>query len=223
MTAHQLTHHAGHLFMTIGEALWLIGTGSPQSFSDVPILELDGISLRMRSNFRGFNSQTLSALTGTPTVGLLGADVLNQFDIICDLPSSQIMFSSEPVDMKGRSVSVQSFQGIPIIDAVIGGHSSRAFLDTGAKVSYWSHPSIKEYPSGERIEDFYPGIGHFMVSTHPVPIQIGNMNLDLCVGVPAAHVLALLKIGNATAILGNEILLKNKIIYQPRQNQLRIL
>ena len=223
MTTHQLTHHAGHLFMTIGEALWLIGTGSPQSFSDVPILELDGISLRMRSNFRGVNSQTLSTLTGTPTVGLLGADVLNQFDIICDLPSSQIMFSSEPVDMKGRSVSVQSFQGIPIIDAVIGGQNARVFLETGAKLSYWHEASLVNYPATGVFEDFYPGIGLFQVDTYRVPVGIGGRNFDIRFGVPTTQVLSMLRMAGVTAILGNEIFQNQKIGFQPRQNSFQFL
>jgi hypothetical protein len=69
------------------------------------------------------------------------------------------MLSTEPVALDGTVVPLQDYQGLPIIDAVIGGHSSRAFLETGAKLSYWSDPSLPTYPAAGLREDFYPGIG----------------------------------------------------------------
>jgi len=223
MTPYTLIHQAGQLFLSTDAGSWIIGTGSPGSFSDTANLELDGVSLTLAPTFRGLNAATLSAFIGLPVTGLLGIDVLKRFDAIFDLPSSQIMLSTEPVALDGTVVPLQDYQGLPIIDAVIGGRSSRAFLETGAKLSYWSDPSLPTYPAAGLCSDFYPGIGRFEVDTFRVPVLIGGMNSELVLGAPTAQVLSLLRMARATGIIGNEIFLKNKIGFQPRQNRIQFL
>jgi len=223
MTPYTLIHQAGHLLLSTNFGSWIIGTGSPRSFSELPTLELDGVLLNLAPSFSGLNATNLTALVGVPVTGLLGIDVLKRFDVIFDLPSSQIIFSSEPVALDGTVVPLQDYQGLPIIDAVIGGHSSRAFLETGAKLSYWSDPSLPTYPAAGLCEDFYPGIGRFQVDTFRVPVLIGGMNSELTLGAPTAQVLSLLRMARATGIIGNEIFLKNKIGFQPRQNRIQFL
>ena len=223
MTHYTLIHQAGQLLLSTNLGSWIIGTGSPRSFSELPTLELDGVSLNMAPSFAGLSAATLSAFIGLPVTGLLGIDVLKRFDIEFDLPSSQIMFSSEPVDMKGSSVSVQSFQGIPIIDAVIGGQNARAFLETGAKLSYWQEASLVNYPATGAFEDFYPGIGLFQVDTYRVPVEIGGRNFEIRFGAPTTQVLSMLRMAGVTAILGNEIFQNHKIGFKPRQNRIHFL
>lgn len=223
MTPYTLIHQAGHLLLSTNLGSWIIGTGSPRSFSEIPTLELDGVLLNLAPTFAGLNAANLTALVGVPVTGLLGIDVLKRFDVIFDLPSSQIIFSSEPVALDGTIVPHQDFQGLPMIEAVIGGHSSRAFLETGAKLSYWSDPSLPTYPAAGLCEDFYLGIGRFQVNTFRVPVLIGGMNSDLILGAPTAQVLSLLRMARATGIIGNEIFLKSKIGFQPRQNRIQFL
>jgi hypothetical protein len=174
-------------------------------------------------SFAGFNVANLTALVGVPVTGLLGIDVLKRFDITFDLPSSQIIFSSEPVALNGTVVPLQDYKGLPIIEAVIGGHSSRAFLETGAKLSYWSNESLPTYPATGVFEDFYPGIGLFQVDTYRVPVGIGGRNFDIRFGVPTTQVLSMLRMAGVTAILGSEIFQKHKIGFQPRQNRIQFL
>ena len=147
MTPYTLIPQAGQLFLSTDVGSWIIGTGSPGSFSDIANLELDGVSLTLAPTFRGLNAANLTALVGVPLTGLLGIDVLKRFDAIFDLPSSQIMLSAEPVALDGTVVPLQDYKGLPIIEAVIGGHSSRAFLETGAKLSYWADASLVNYPA----------------------------------------------------------------------------
>ena len=223
MTPYTLIHQAGQLLLSTNLGSWIIGTGSPRSFSELPTLELDGVSLNLVPTFAGLNAANLTALVGVPVTGVLGIDILKRFDVIFDLPSSQIIFSSEPVALDGTIVPLQDFQGLPIIEAVIGGHSSRAFLETGAKLSYWSNESLPTYPAAGLCEDFYPGIGRFQVDTFRVPVMIGGMNSELILGAPTAQVVSLLRMAGVTAILGNEIFLKCKIGFQPRQNRIQFL
>jgi hypothetical protein len=223
MTPYTLIHQAGQLFLSTDAGSWIIGTGSPSSFSDTANLELDGVSLTLAPTFRGLNAATLSAFIGLPVTGLLGIDVLKRFDITFDLPSSQIIFSSEPVALNGTVVPLQDFQGLPMIEAVIGGHSSRAFLETGAKLSYWADASLVKYPATGVFEDFYPGIGLFQVDTYRVPLGIGGRNFEIRFGVPTIQVLSMLRMAGVTAILGNEIFQKHKIGFQPRQNRIQFL
>lgn len=223
MTPYTLIHQAGQLLLTSDVGSWIIGTGSPRSFSELPTLELDGVTLNLAPTFAGLNAANLTALVGVPVTGLLGIDVLKRFDIIFDLPSSQIIFSSEPVALDGIVVPLHDYKGLPIIEAVIGGHSSRAFLETGAKLSYWSNSSLTTYPAAGLSEDFYPGIGLFQVDTYRVPVGIGGRNFEIRFGVPTTQVLSMLRMAGVTAILGNEMFQKAKIGFQPCQNRIQFL
>ena len=223
MTPYTLIHQAGQLFLTTDVGSWIIGTGSPRSFSELPTLELDGVSLNMAASFAGLSAATLSAFIGLPVTGLLGIDVLKRFDIEFDLPASQIIFSKNPVAWNGTVVPLQTYQGLPILDAVIGGHSSRAFLETGAKLSYWQEASLVNYPATGVFEDFYPGIGLFQVDTYRVPVEIGGRNFEIRFGVPTTQVLSMLRMAGVTAILGNEIFQNHKTGFQPRQNRIQFL
>ena len=223
MTPYTLIHQAGQLLLSTNLGSWIIGTGSPRSFSELPTLELDGVTLNLAPTFAGLNAANLTALVGVPVTGVLGIDILKRFDVIFDLPSSQIIFSSEPVALDGTIVPLQDFQGLPIIEAVIGGHSSRAFLETGAKLSYWADASLVNYPATGVFEDFYPGIGLFQVDTYRVPVGIGGRNFDIRFGVPTTQVLSMLRMAGVTAILGNEMFQKHKIGFQPRQNRIQFL
>ena len=223
MTPYTLIHQAGQLLLSTNLGSWIIGTGSPRSFSELPTLELDGVTLNLAPTFAGLNAANLTALVGVPVTGVLGIDILKRFDVIFDLPSSQIIFSSEPVALDGTIVPLQDFQGLPIIEAVIGGHSSRAFLETGAKLSYWADASLVNYPATGVFEDFYPGIGLFQVDTYRVPVGIGGRNFEIRFGVPTTQVLSMLRMAGVTAILGNEMFQKAKIGFQPRQNRIQFL
>ena len=223
MTTYTLIHQAGQMFLTTDVGSWIIGTGSPRSFSELPTLELDGVSLNMAPSFAGLSAATLSAFIGLPVTGLLGIDVLKRFDIEFDLPSSQIMLSSNPVAWNGTVVPLQTYQGLPILDAVIGGQNARAFLETGAKLSYWADASLVNYPATGVFEDFYPGIGLFQVDSYRVPVGIGGRNFDIRFGVPTTQVLSMLRMAGVTAILGNEIFQNQKIGFQTRQNRILFL
>ena len=223
MTPYTLIHQAGQMFLTTDVGSWIIGTGSPRSFSELPTLEIDGASLNLAPTFAGLSAATLSAFIGLPVTGLLGIDVLKRFDIEFDLPSSQIMFSSNPVAWNGTVVPLQTYQGLPILDADIGGQKTRAFLETGAKLSYWADASLVNYPATGVFEDFYPGIGLFQVDTYRVPVGIGGRNFDIRFGVPTTQVLSMLRMAGVTAILGNEMFQKAKIGFQPRQNRIQFL
>ena len=223
MTPYTLMHQAGQLVLSTNLGSWIIGTGSQRSFSELPTLELDGVSLNMAPSFAGLSAATLSAFIGLTLTGLLGIDVLKRFDIEFDLPSSQIMLSSNPVACNGTVVPLQTYQGLPILDAVIGGQNARAFLETGAKLSYCQDASLVNYPATGAFEDFYPGIGLFQVDTYRVPVEIGGRNFEIRFGVPTTQVLSMMRMAGVTAILGNEIFQNDKIGFQPRQNRIQFL
>ena len=74
MTPYTLIHQAGQLLLSTNLGSWIIGTGSQRSFSVLPKLELDGVSLNMAPSFAGLSAATLSAFIGLPVTGLLGID-----------------------------------------------------------------------------------------------------------------------------------------------------
>ena len=45
------------------------------------------------------------------------------------------------------------------------------FFDTGAQISYFQSPSLKDFPSNGTVKDFYPAIGEFETETYLLDLE----------------------------------------------------
>ena len=79
----------GHPFITLLEATFLLDTGAPTRFGRVSPIMLDGQSFDLPPSYMGLTAQILSSYVRHETDGILGADTLNQFDILINLPQSR--------------------------------------------------------------------------------------------------------------------------------------
>ena len=134
-----LKFETGHLYLTLDGDTWMFDTGSPTSFGATKNVTLGGEKFKIPASYMGTDAAQLSDFADHPTCGLLGADVLNQFDVLIDIDQHQITFSKEETSLEGTSLTLDAFMGIPLLDAQIGGGSYRMFFDTGAQVSYFQH------------------------------------------------------------------------------------
>jgi hypothetical protein len=209
-----------HPFATLPEGTYLVDTGAPTSFGRVSSLTLEGQSFDLVPDYMGLTAQVLSAYVGRETDGLLGADILNQFDMLIDLPHLRVCFSQEPLACVGEVLPLDFCMGVPVVSATVSGMPVRMFFDTGAQISYLQDDRLSRFPAEGIVTDFYPGVGQFATDTFRTPISLGRSAYELrCGRLPTLLGITLTLAGTA-GIIGNEILRGRVARYFPRRRRL---
>lgn len=222
VTEYPLHFLEGHLFVETGDKLWLLDTGAPSSFGSEAAIELAGVEFNPASVYMGLTAERLSSHVGILCAGLLGADVLGQFDLIIDVPGNKVLVSTESLAHEGTAVPFDSFMGIPIVDVQIGENEHRMFFDTGAQFSYLLDGSLMTFARIRTVQDFYPGMGEFETDIYDVPIRLGDRDFGLQCGRLPEPLGASLMMANARGIVGNEILVTRSLGYFPRRQELSL-
>lgn len=220
MQTNSLILENGHPFITLPEGTFLLDTGAPTSFGRVSPILLDGQSFGLPPNYMGLTAQVLSTYVGRETVGILGADILNQFDVLIDLPNSRVCFSSVPLECDGEILQMDFCMGVPILESTVYGNPVKMFFDTGAQISYLQDDCLSSFPAEGSMTDFYPGIGQFSTDTFRAPIRLGRLDCQLrCGQLPPLLGMSLMLAGTR-GIIGNEILRDRCAGYFPRRRRL---
>jgi hypothetical protein len=212
----------GHLFIELADGRWLLDTGAPASFSDSPDLLLAGKRFQIANNYCGLTPASLSKYVGVDCEGLLGADVLNCFDFIFDVPSATAIISTDELTHAGQSVRLDHFMGVPIMSVKIRNHVYRMFFDTGAQISYLHDRLLTDVAEIGSMTDFYPGFGQFQTKIHNVEVSLGGLKSTLCCGVLPSLLAATLVMADAAGIVGNQIIADRTVGYFPRRRLLAL-
>ena len=220
MTHYPLAMKDGYLIATLDDHDWLLDTGSPVSFGDVPRLFIEGQEVPVVPNGLGLNAQELSRHLGYSVSGLLGVDLLNQFDLRFDLPQGKVGFSLESLDAVGHDLDVEFWMGAPLVEAKLGTERLRLVVDTGSTYTYLRRiPEDVGLAEGV-VHDFHPAYGEFRSETRRLDLQIGGRPFSMrCGGLPTLLGMTLGAF-NADGTLGNEIFYDRTVLYQPRQGRM---
>lgn len=221
MTEYPLHLREGHLYLELDGALWLIDTGAPQSFGRAGAV-IAGRRFEVGTATAGLDASALSAMVKVECQGLFGADVLSHLDWILDLPGGVARVSAGELAHEGTRVPLESFMGIPIVQAQVGVERCRLFFDTGAQVSYLDDRLLAPWPRTGTVTDFYPGIGKFETDVHEVEIGVGGAPRRLRCGALPGPLQGMLAMANVAGIVGNEILHDRVTGYFPRRSVLTI-
>ncbi|MCK9263296.1 MAG: hypothetical protein RBR09_13490 [Desulfobulbaceae bacterium] len=116
---------------------------------------LENETFRVGSSYLGLTADTLSGFVGVYCIGLLGAGVLGQFDLILDMPNGKVVISTSELEHNGTSMSLGEFMGFPVLTGQIRGRDYRMFFDTGASISYIQNDEIRTFfPDSGRVKLF---------------------------------------------------------------------
>lgn len=182
MTEFILNNFSNHLLFNCNDKVFLLDTGAPSSVSnDRQIIFLDD-NLSVHQNYLGFTVEKLSEFVGTKIDVLLGADTLSNYSTLINASKNKITFSKDKLELNGEQFSFETFMGIPIINFVFNGNHYRAFLDTGAALSYIKSSLVSGLISNGNKSDFYPGFGQFTTNTYLATIQVSNKSLNVVFG-----------------------------------------
>jgi hypothetical protein len=218
--SYKMRHIKGHLILDTEESLWVLDTGAPSSFGSVDKLEVADQTYEVKSDYMGFDNEKLNDAIGENVEGLVGVDILNNYDSYWDLSSGIISFSRENMENKGDTISLDFIMGIPTLEVNLRGSSHNWFFDTGAVISYVAE-QIEEWevPVDEH-DDFYPGYGNFTTEVFEDEITLGALNMKIKCGVLPSLLGMSLAIADCTGILGLNALDQQSFLYAPRRKKL---
>ena len=222
MQTYPLILENGHLFVALPEGSFLFDTGAPTSFGKAPQVAVDEQSFNLPPSYMGLTAEKLSTYVGRATHGILGGDILNQFDMLIDVPQSRVSFSKTPLECAGEELALEEFMGVPILQATIAGESVRMFFDTGAQISYFQGDSLSDFPAEGNVKDFYPGIGQFSTDTFRILTKIGRAQYPLRCGQLPTLLGMTLMLAGTQGIVGNELLQGRLVGYFPRRRRLTL-
>ena len=211
--------HDGHLIVEFDELRTLVDTGAPTSVSEHTSINVADTTYNANATYLGVTTKTLSENIGCPIDALLGADILNRYDVALDPTTSTMTLNDLEIPLPGTVMPLDLFQGIPIVTAQIGGQDTRLFFDTGAKLSYLDADLVMPYPTTSSTTDFYPGIGTFETDLRSVPIELGEADVSLSTGQLPDMLALALQMANVSGILGTEILDHFRVYYAPRRKK----
>jgi hypothetical protein len=212
----------GHIIAVVDQRRFLIDTGAPFSVADASPIEFAGGSYRAQKTYMGVSPESLSRNVGTSIDTLVGADILNQYDIFIDPTTQTLDVSENELPLTGQALELDDVMGIPIIEVMVGEDKVRMFFDTGAKLSYLDPQRINGFESIGTETDFYPGIGDFSTNVFDVPIMLAGETLFLRVGNLPALLQMSLMMADTGGILGTAILRTHKVIFAPRRKTLTL-
>ncbi|HET8649297.1 MAG TPA: hypothetical protein VFL95_04595 [Gemmatimonadales bacterium] len=210
----------GHVFIELAGLRWLMDTGAPASFGDTPALSIDGRNFTVAPGLYGVDAAQVTRLVGVPAAGLLGADVLGEFDFILDADGGTVEISTGRLELLGNTVAFESLLGLPVLTVHLDGANHRVIFDTGAQLSYLHTDGLEAYPSAGRAQDFYPGFGVFETDTRDVTMAIGSLSYTLRCGTLPLPLQSMLSLTGAAGAVGSQLLAGRKVGYFPRRRRL---
>jgi len=212
----------GHIIALADQFRLLIDTGAPSTVADASPFTIAGRSFEAMENYMGISPESLSESVGSIINALIGADILNQYDILIDPTTQTINMSENEIPLTEQHLELDNFMGIPIIDAMVGEDKIRMFFDTGAKLSYLDPNRTDAFHSVGIEEDFYPGVGEFSTNTYDIPIILGTEDIILRVGNLPQLLHMTLMMANTDGILGTAILQTHKVSLAPRRKKIAL-
>lgn len=207
----------GHIIVAASNQRLLVDTGAPSSVAYSSPLAFAGGHYPVQRNYMGVSPESLSNSVGTPIHALVGADVLNQYDILIDPTACDLKMSDEDLPLEGTTLGLDHFMGIPIIEVIVAQDRVRMFFDTGAKLSYLDPDRTRDFQSTGTERDFYPGFGDFTTNAYDVPITLGSETVVLRVGNLPELLQMTLMMADTAGILGTAILETHRVLLSPRR------
>ena len=164
----------GHILTEIGAGRLLVDTGASASMSDGESIELLGHEHRTATSYLGTTISEIEDLVGTRITALLGADVLQNYDVRIDLEKGELELSEADLALPPPIIRIENFHGVPIVPVRVDGRDERFFFDTAAKLSYLHATLAAGWTPAGTDTDFFPGFGEFTVQTGTKQIELGG-------------------------------------------------
>ncbi|GIV01446.1 MAG: hypothetical protein KatS3mg015_0276 [Fimbriimonadales bacterium] len=217
-----LSYLERHLFVEVQGQKWLLDTGSPTTFGNSTSLRLGGDEYPVANSGMGITVDSLTEHVPVEMVGLLGMDVLGQYDFVLDLPNHRLLLSREPIEREGVTLDLDEYMDVPLVYATVRGQELRMFLDTGAMISFLQKDLVSDLKPVGSFVDFYPMHGTFETPLFKLEHELGGVRFVASAGVLPEFLNMMLSLAGADGVLGNQFLVQRPVLLSLR-NRVAVL
>ena len=231
MLTMKMTYEKSHLFMHTCHGKWLVDTGAPSSISPELRLSFDQNGYQrgfeVPATYMGIAIPMLTDLVGVEFQGLLGTDILNEYDILWDIEAETMQLTENELDasslgLVGDELAIGNIMGVPTLDVTCAGRSQTMFFDTGATHSYLTKFNEQLPPQTKEVEDFLPGFGKFTTKLTQINFEMDRVKYLLQTGELPPLIGMSLSLTGSEGIIGNEVMRHRRIGYFPRRHAMLI-
>jgi hypothetical protein len=220
------------MFIDLPEGRWLVDTGSPATFGTPGCITWGG---RRREVPRSLNALGMMAIgmdqiqphIDMPIVGLLGADLLNEFDTCWDGPAGLMHLSPSETPGDVLTIPMESpavAMGIPLIEVRMGSRDVICVLDTGAQYGYVLDERLVEGAEAQpRISDFNPILGAIDSPSWHVELDLGGgVKVTERVGMLGGKAQMMLGMIGVEAVIGCSWLPPFRVWFRPSRMEISL-
>lgn len=222
MTTLPLLLDQGNLFVELDDGLWLFDTAAPKSFGKFQTPPIAGKTFDIQPGFHQYTAEGISKSVGRPCCGMIGADIIGQFDHIFNLKKQSLTLSTAELTCDTNSIPFDDLKGIPILTACINGENYKMFFVTSASMSYLQDDVIATFPPAGRITDTHPTQGEFETETYEVPVLLHKTPLTIRFGRFPGNFGAALEMAKVHGLIGNQVLQGRTVGFFPRRRVLHL-
>ena len=216
MQTYPIHEHEGPLTIEIGGEFWVVDTGSPITQGQPSRLLFSGCEFGVGRDYWPAIRDSLEQGFGLECAGLIGNDVLSQFDLLIDLVGHTLTVSEHELDLSGIAVPIE-LRGGPTFTAIVGDTSRRVVFDTGAHIPYL-HPDIApDKPAKGRVVDYHPIHGRFESDIFDVRVDVAGEYYCVRFGVLPPQLAVMLAYAGAQAVIGTDLCQRRVVGYFPRR------
>ena len=209
------------MFLNIDNYSILLDTGSPITVSNHSSINIFDHKFDTVDNFSGINLEGLNNHIDEDFNVLLGSDILNNYNYCIDLSDNKLeLIKDVKKDKNLINIPLYFIMNIPVIDIEIDNKRVKAFLDTGAGISYIASEFIEDYESIGRERDFYPSYGNFFTELYKIPTKIKDEEFEIKFGALPKVLESTLLLMGVKVIIGHSFFNNRSNYFYPTKNQL---
>lgn len=225
MKTFSLVLEQGHLFLSDDQGAWfIIDTGSSTTVYESSQLQFMGQMHAVKTNYLGLTIESLRGFIPHPTkkiVGLLGNDVLARYWFELDVRAGIASFGEGIPPERMNSFSYQDLMSVPLISMEVDGQHLRAFLDSGANLSYVKSCVSMGWESLGNKQDFHPLFGAFESPHFVKDTTVQGIHFEVNYGTLPGMLAATLSMG-IDAILGVDLFAHTTVFFDYRNKTIAI-
>jgi hypothetical protein len=201
-----------HIIAIINGYKVLVDTGSPISIGEIE-LEIGERTYIFKKNYYNITIKSITQQTGFEFDGLLGCDIINNYDIFFDNFAKRVIFYNNFCDKLPNNIKTTDFKGVPIIPLKCNNEEFLFFFDTGSWLSYFDDIEDKNFKKAEIFEDFYPTKGSFKTPVFEALYNICNRDINSKTGIFPPFLKKMMELSRVQGVLGINFFFNYNIFY----------
>lgn len=212
----------GRFLTTVGTGRYLVDTGWPTSIGDGSLIIVGSRRCDARAKVGNSDAASISREIRAQVSGILGADILGQFDVGIDVGACLLMLDENRRPLPGKAVPVDYGSGLPVLPARIRGAAVSVVLGTGSRISLLrADLAAGGDPAGRELETIV-GVGEYETEMRKVDIQLGDTTYGIRVGTLPPTLEAAFSATGLAGIVGADFLASRRICMSARQGVVTI-